>query len=244
MSDMLKTIEPKSDQLNADDLIGGRTLTIEITSVSILAGDQPVALNYKGDNGKPWKPCKSMRRVLVSAWGSDGNKYVGRRVTLYRDEKVKFGGAEVGGIRISHMSDIDGALTVALTASRAIRKPYTVQPLAGPAAEPSRPKPPTATELLAVYEACATQAAFDDAEKARKAIWKSLDKETASKLKAASDAAAKRIAEAAASEQHGGQEEPPSEEAADGDQGEPPADGSLFGEKPQTSKEQMDALLG
>lgn len=129
MSSMLGTIVPKSDQLNADDLIGGQSKTIKITSVSILAGDQPVSLNYEGDNGKPFKPCKSMRRVLVNVWGGDGNAYVGRSMTLYRDDKVKFGGAEVGGIRISHMSDISEPMTMALTATRAQRKPYTVKPL-------------------------------------------------------------------------------------------------------------------
>lgn len=129
MSSMLATITPKSDQLNADDLIGGQSKTIKVSKVSILAGDQPVSLNYEGDNGKPYKPCKSMRRVLVQVWGSDGNAYVGRSMTLYRDDRVKFGGAEVGGIRISHMSGITEPVTLALTATRAQRKPYTVQPL-------------------------------------------------------------------------------------------------------------------
>lgn len=128
--DMLKTIAPKTTQLNADDLIGNRSLTITITKAVAGPGiDQPVALHYEG--GLPYLPCKSMRRVLVHCWGNDANAYVGRSLTLYRDEKVRFGGAEVGGIRISHMSHISEPMTMALTASRAQRKPYTVQPLAG-----------------------------------------------------------------------------------------------------------------
>ncbi len=129
MISILETCAPKSDQLNADDLIGGVSKTIKITKVSILGGDQPVALNYEGDNGKPYKPAKSMRRVIVNCWGSDANKYVGRSLTLYRDDKVTFGGVNVGGIRISHMSDISAPMTMALTASKTVRKPYTVQPL-------------------------------------------------------------------------------------------------------------------
>ncbi len=129
MTNMLTTIVPKSDQMNADDLLGGQSKTIKITKVSLLAGEQPVSLNYEGDNGKPYKPCKSMRRVLVNVWGGDGNKYIGRSLTLYRDDKVKFGGADVGGIRISHMSDIAEPVTMALTASKAVRKPFTVKPL-------------------------------------------------------------------------------------------------------------------
>lgn len=128
MIDMTQTIVPKSDQMNSDDLIG-KTKTIKITKVSLLGGDQPVGLNYDGDEGKPYKPCKSMRRVLVNVWGSDGNAYVGRTLTLYRDEKVAFGGMAVGGIRISHMSDIDNPVTMSLTAARASKKPFTVEPL-------------------------------------------------------------------------------------------------------------------
>jgi hypothetical protein len=70
-----------------------------------------------------------MRRVLIFAWGSDGSQYAGRSMTLYREPTVKFGGIEVGGIRISHLSHIDAPLTIALTTTRASRKPYTVQPL-------------------------------------------------------------------------------------------------------------------
>lgn len=126
---MLNTIIPKSDQLNFDDFIAGQSKTIKITNVSISAKEQPVALNYEGDNGKPFKPCKSMCRVLVHVWGPDAKLYVGRSLTLYGDAKVKFGGAEVGGIRISHMSDISSSITMALTATRANRKPFTVHPL-------------------------------------------------------------------------------------------------------------------
>ena len=129
MSDMSQAIIPKSDQLNSDDLIAG-PMTITITEIKIKGGqEQPVAIHFIGDNGKPYKPCKSMSRVLVQLWGPDANKYVGRSMTLYRDPSVKWAGMEVGGIRISHMSDIEGQMTMALTATRGSRKPFTVTPL-------------------------------------------------------------------------------------------------------------------
>lgn len=130
MTDLSLTIAPKSDQLNADDLIGGAR-TIQITRVSACPGsaEQPIAVYFEGDNGKPYKPCKSMRRVLVQTWGKDGTQYAGRSMTLYRDPKVQFGGLEVGGIRISHMSHIANAVTMALTATRANKKAFTVYPL-------------------------------------------------------------------------------------------------------------------
>lgn len=131
MNDMASVITPKSDQLNADSLLAG-PLTITITLVEIRPGtEQPVSVFYDGDAGNPWKPCKSMMRVMVAVWGADSKQYIGRSLTLYRDASVKWGGVEVGGIRISHMTHMNNAVTMALTATKGSRKPYTVHPLAG-----------------------------------------------------------------------------------------------------------------
>lgn len=129
MNDMAKVIVPKSDQLNSDDLISG-PITVTITEVKIRGGqEQPISIHYDGDNGKPYKACKSMCRVMVTAWGADSAKYAGRSMTLYRDPTVKWAGMEVGGIRISHMSHIDAKLTMALTMTKGSRKPYIVNPM-------------------------------------------------------------------------------------------------------------------
>lgn len=120
------TIIPKSDQLNADDLLAG-PLTIKITAVKAGSAEQPVVINYEGDNGRPYKPGKSMRRVLIALWGSDGAAYVGRRLSLYADPDVKFGGVAVGGIRISHASDIKAPLHMMLTETRGKKKPFVVE---------------------------------------------------------------------------------------------------------------------
>lgn len=128
--DMSTTISPKSTQLNADDLIAGPR-NITITSVSANPGnaEQPVAISFEGDGGRPFLPCKTIRRVMVHCWGKDASAYIGRTMTLYRDPEVTWGGMKVGGIRISHMSHIDGSKTMALTATQKQRKPYTVKPL-------------------------------------------------------------------------------------------------------------------
>lgn len=128
-ANMLAAIQPKSDQLNSDDLIGDRTLTVKITKVSGCEGDQKIAINFEGDGDKPYKPGKSMCRVLVSVWGATGSDYVGRSMTLYRDGKVQFGGIEVGGIRISHMSHMTEPMVIALTNKKGSRKAFTVRPL-------------------------------------------------------------------------------------------------------------------
>lgn len=140
MSDMASVIVPKSDQTNADDFLSGPR-TIKITGVTIRGGqEQPISVSYDGDNGKPYKPCKSMCRLMVSAWGADSKQYVGRSMTLYRDATVRWAGLEVGGIRVSHMSDIERPLTVALTMTKQNRKPFTVKPLVTGAKETASPQ--------------------------------------------------------------------------------------------------------
>jgi hypothetical protein len=122
------TIEPRVDQLTADHLIG-RTITIRITDVRLVAGEQPCEIRYEDDNNLPYRPGKSMRRVLVHCWGRDERQYAGRSLTLFRDDDVQFGGLKVGGIRISHMSHIAAPVIMALTAKKGSKKAYKVLPL-------------------------------------------------------------------------------------------------------------------
>lgn len=125
--DMTEAIAPRSDQLNADDLMTGpRTFTIE--RVERGSAEQPVNVHL-AEFPRPWRPSKSMSRVLVAAYGKEAATYAGNRVTLYRDPNITFGRDKVGGVRISHMSGIDKPLTVALTVTRGKRAPYKVEPL-------------------------------------------------------------------------------------------------------------------
>lgn len=127
--DMGAFVAPKSAQLTAEDLLTGPR-TIRITRVVGTGnGDQPVAVYFEGDDNKPFLPCKTVRRLLVAAWGREATQYAGRSMTIYRDPKVVFGGLEVGGIRVSHMSHIEKRLDLALMATKGKRAPYRVEPL-------------------------------------------------------------------------------------------------------------------
>lgn len=127
---MAAFIEAKSDQLNADDLLDSpRTIVVTGVSANPDSAEQPVSISYEGDNRKPFKPCKTMRRLIVAVWGADAKNYVGRAMTLYRDADVQFGGMQVGGIRISHMSHIDTPQIVPLMVTRGRKKPFKVEPL-------------------------------------------------------------------------------------------------------------------
>ena len=137
--DMNDVIQPKSDQINADTLIGG-PMTVKITGVKIdHSSEQKVSISLEG-TPLVFRPCKSMSKVLVAAYGADANLYVGKSMTLYRDPKVKWGGLEVGGIRISHLSHIEKDMVMMLTQTRAQRAPHKVKPLR---VEQQAAEPPT-----------------------------------------------------------------------------------------------------
>lgn len=127
--DLTESIAPKSDQLNADDLIAG-AVTVTIAEVRRGSDEQPVDVILVEFPGRAYRPSKSMRRVMVMAWGAEASAYAGRRLTLVRNPEITFGRDKVGGIEIAALSNIDKPLTVALTATRGRRKNFTVQPLA------------------------------------------------------------------------------------------------------------------
>lgn len=137
--DMTDSLAPKSDQLDAVDLLGGpRTFTIE--KVSRHNAEQPFNFHL-AEFPRVWRPGKSMRRVIATAWGPDASKYPGQRVTLFCDPSVQFGGDLVGGTRISHMTGIDKPLKVPLLIKRGKSATFTVQPLrdaTAPAQQPTR----------------------------------------------------------------------------------------------------------
>ena len=85
---------------------GRSSITITRVTVGKKTDDQPVVIYYEGDGGRPYKPSKGMRRVLIHIWGPKSAEYVGRQLGLYRDGKVKFGADEVGGIRIGAASHV------------------------------------------------------------------------------------------------------------------------------------------
>lgn len=168
---LTESIAPKSDQLDAVDLLSGpRTFTIE--RISEHNAEQPFNFHLAGFP-RVWRPGKSMRRVIVAAWGASADKYVGQRVTLFCDPSVQFGGDAVGGTRISHMSGIDKPLKVPLLIKRGKSAMFTVQPLPTSAAT----SPPVddidqivISEWVSAINATTTlpglQAVWEDASKA------------------------------------------------------------------------------
>ena len=135
--DISDSLAANSNQQNADEYLSGpKTLTV--SEVKKGTAEQPVEVHLVEFPGKPFKPAKSVRRVLAAAWGTDASQWAGRRLTIYCDPDVRYAGKAVGGLRVSHVSHIDKPVTVALTVTRGKREPFTVQPLVEAACTPSQ----------------------------------------------------------------------------------------------------------
>ena len=146
--DITESLAANSAQQNYDEYLAGPK-TVTVAEVRQGTAEQPVNVELVEFPGKPFKPAKSVRRVLAAAWGTDASKWTGRRLTIYGDPSVRYGGKEVGGLRVSHVSHIDKPITVALTVTRGKRAPFTVQPL--PDAPPVPPIPED-VQTLAQYQ--------------------------------------------------------------------------------------------
>ena len=146
--DITDSLAANSAQQNYDEYLAGPK-TVTVAEVRQGTAEQPVNVELVEFPGKPFKPAKSVRRVLAAAWGTDASKWTGRRLTIYGDPSVRYGGKEVGGLRVSHVSHIDKPITVALTVTRGKRAPFTVQPL--PDAPPVPPIPDD-VQTLAQYQ--------------------------------------------------------------------------------------------
>lgn len=147
MTDIVKFCEPKSDQLNNVDLIAGNRI-IKVTKVKVTAtGTQDCTVSYEGDNGKPWKPCKTTARIMLEKWGADIQNWVGKSLELFRDPEVVYGGKKEGGIRITAMSDIPADFETVVRISRGSTKVVKIKKLSTTAA--AQASTPAATEPAA-----------------------------------------------------------------------------------------------
>ena len=134
--DISDSLAANSNQQNYDEFLAGPK-TVTVSEVKKGSAEQPVEVHLVEFPGKPFKPAKSVRRVLAAAWGTDASQWAGRRLTIYGDPEVRYAGKAVGGLRVSHVSHIDKPVTVALTVTRGKREPFTVHPL--PDATPYTP---------------------------------------------------------------------------------------------------------
>jgi len=133
--DISDTLIPNTDQLVADDLRTGHR-DIKIIKVERISDEKrPLAIYFEGDDGKPYLPNVSMRRVIAEAWGTDRRQWAGKWLRLFRNPKIKMGSAEVGGIRISHAYPLaQPELLISLITTRGKRSIYKLAQMEPPTA--------------------------------------------------------------------------------------------------------------
>lgn len=158
--DMTESIAARSDQVNADDLAGGpQTVTIR----EVIKGKAESPFDFLlVEIDRAYRPNKTMRRVIVAAWGKDTKAYAGRRLTLYREPTIQFAGKDVGGIRISAMSHLTEQFKDKFQTKRGVREEFIIQPLpdaatVSPAATVDPETERSLADLRARYEASADE---------------------------------------------------------------------------------------
>ncbi|GAB3192026.1 hypothetical protein [Nesterenkonia suensis] len=120
-----------SDHISADLFADGPdTFTITGVTETTLEGEKKRhAVQLAETQGKTWVPALTVLKALAVVWSRETSNWVGQKVTLYRDESVRFGKEAVGGIRVSHITGISEPQTVEVRGAMNRRVSYTFQPL-------------------------------------------------------------------------------------------------------------------
>ena len=121
------TAEPRSDQLNADDLIGSSRI-VTIAGVRAGTAEQKYDIMLAGET-RVWRPPVTVVRILLAAWGDESDVWVGRSAARARAPPGRGGPAPPGGIRGRARSHIDKRMSVAVQEKRGKRKMHVVEVL-------------------------------------------------------------------------------------------------------------------
>src|SRR5699024_4246887 len=138
LTTMRITAEPRSDQINYEDFVGGSRV-YTIAGVRVGTAEQKYDIGLQGEE-RVWRPPLTVLRTLIACWGDDATVWQGRQAELYGDQSIRFGKEAVGGIRIKALSHLDEPKTVTVTVARGKRQKITIQPL--------QVKPPTDWQAL------------------------------------------------------------------------------------------------
>lgn len=115
--ELIECAAAKSDQIDADNLIGGITMDVTIKAVQRgPSSEQPLQLVLV-ETEKFYRPSKTMRRALIGCFGDEPGNWIGKRIRLIRNPDTTFGGVKVGGIEVSHAS-IAAPVMLMLSAKR------------------------------------------------------------------------------------------------------------------------------
>lgn len=149
VEEVLKSIEPRSDQLNSEDCAATGPITVTVKGVRSGSKDQPIIIDLEGHD-RPFKPNKTYRRVLIALWSKDPMTWIGQRMTIYTDPTIMFGGLKCGGLCVSHVTGITETVILMLTKTRGKKAEVTIHPIAPEKPEPTAPPTPEEQKYITV----------------------------------------------------------------------------------------------
>lgn len=121
----------KSDQIDADNLIGGITMDVTIKAVQRgPSNEQPLQLVLE-ETDKFYRPSKTYRRALIGCFGDEPAGWIGKRLRLVRNPDTMFGGVKVGGVEVSHAS-IEAPMVFMLQAKRGKKSAVSIDVIPAP----------------------------------------------------------------------------------------------------------------
>ncbi len=130
----------KSDQIDADNLIGGITMDVTIKAVQRgPSNEQPLQLVLE-ETEKFYRPSKTYRRALIGCFGDEPANWIGKRLRLVRNPDTMFGGVKVGGIEVSHAS-IEAPVVFMLSAKRGKKAQVSIDVIPAPKKKAAAPAP-------------------------------------------------------------------------------------------------------
>ena len=121
----------RSDQYNADDLIGGITLDVTIKEVQRGPSKEQKIQLALVETEKFYRPSKTYVRALIACFGDEPAKWVGQRIRLIRNPETMFGPLKVGGIEVSHAS-IPQPIVVMLQSKRGKKSAVSIDVIPAP----------------------------------------------------------------------------------------------------------------
>ena len=130
----------KSDQIDADNLIGGITMDVTIKAVQRgPSNEQPLQLVLE-ETDKFYRPSKTYRRALIGCFGDEPANWIGKRLRLVRNPDTMFGGVKVGGLEVSPAS-IAAPVGCMLSATRGKKAQVSIDVIPAAKKVPAAPTP-------------------------------------------------------------------------------------------------------
>lgn len=85
-------------------------------------------VHFRGDDAKPWIPCRTTAECLAAMWGNNPQDWSGKPITLYFDKTVRVGREVKGGVRVKGSPLLDKPMHIQVKLPRRRPLKITLEP--------------------------------------------------------------------------------------------------------------------